>query len=391
MWLPGGAASDRQSLSSAPVAHAQPIKPHFFPLSRHPGSSRAAPASRNPLGSMAEGVLPAFQAWMDSVGIEVADSIRLTGGAAGALGVQAARDIAEGERLCTIPKAACLSIRTSELADVIEEEELGGGLGLVLALLHELSLGGRSKWQGYFRALQAREYLPLFWSNAQLGLLRGTELESKVEADREAAAEDFEEHVLPLLPKHPGRLNKEFITLENFHIAASFVASRAFGVDEWHGDAMVPLADIFNHKASVVDLGEGYEVHGADDSSDDENGSSDGEDGSLEDDGEEEEEQEAGSSSEEAEAEEAEHSHRRKRHRHTPGGGCCDGSGHGHSHHHQHAHGRHAHGEEQQHGSNGHASAEEEAAAEAGRGGEGGALPNVMSGGTARIHGIERG
>ena len=60
--------------------------------------------------------------------------------------MQAARDVGEGERLCTIPKAACLSIRTSELADVIEAEELGGGLGLVLAVLHERSLGPASKW-----------------------------------------------------------------------------------------------------------------------------------------------------------------------------------------------------------------------------------------------------
>jgi SET domain-containing protein 6 len=56
------------------------------------------------------------------------------------------RDVAEGERLCTIPKAACISIRTTELADVIEAEELGGGLGLVLAVMHERSLGSQSKW-----------------------------------------------------------------------------------------------------------------------------------------------------------------------------------------------------------------------------------------------------
>lgn len=54
--------------------------------------------------------------------------------------------MAEGERLCTIPKAACISIRTTELADVIEAEELGGGLGLVLAVMHERSLGSQSKW-----------------------------------------------------------------------------------------------------------------------------------------------------------------------------------------------------------------------------------------------------
>lgn len=42
----------------------------------------------------------------------------------------------------------------------------------------------RPRRYGYFKALQRREYLPLFWSAAQLELLRGTELEGKVEADR---------------------------------------------------------------------------------------------------------------------------------------------------------------------------------------------------------------
>ena len=39
---------------------------------------------------------------------------------------------------------------------------------------------------GYLRALPPREYLPLFWSDDQLALLAGTELEAKVQADRYA-------------------------------------------------------------------------------------------------------------------------------------------------------------------------------------------------------------
>ncbi|KAL4858939.1 N-lysine methyltransferase setd6 [Chlorella vulgaris] len=282
-------------------------------------------------------VLTAFQAWMESVGIEHnRNAIRLVDAAAGcsglALGVQAVRDVAEGERLCTIPKAACISIRTTELADVIEAEELGGGLGLVLAVMHERSLGPQSKWHGYFASLPPREYLPIFWDPKQLLLLRGTELEQVVANDRhasqaeghcvhcllrgmgspsadaataaaiEAAREDFEEHVLPLLAKYPGRLRKKACTLSNFQIAAAFVASRAFGIDEWHGDAMVPLADIFNHKASVVELGAGYQVHGAqsdeeegDSGSESQEGGSEQQAGSEED--EEEEEEQAGASS----------------------------------------------------------------------------------------------
>lgn len=63
-----------------------------------------------------------------------------------ALGVIAASDIREGDSLCIIPKHACISIRNTPINDLIEEEELGGGLGLVLAVLHEMSLNQSSKW-----------------------------------------------------------------------------------------------------------------------------------------------------------------------------------------------------------------------------------------------------
>ncbi|EFN55406.1 hypothetical protein CHLNCDRAFT_134525 [Chlorella variabilis] len=273
---------------------------------------------------MSPRVLREFQAWMESVGIEPnSDAIELVDAAQGcsglALGVRAVRDVAEGERLCAIPKAACLSIRTTQLADVIEAEELGGGLGLVLAVMHEMSLGAESRWHGYFAALPPREYLPLFWSDAQLRLLAGTELEGSAESDREASAEDFEEHVLPLLHKYPGRLRPAACTLDRFRVAASFVGSRAFCVDEWHGDAMVPLADIFNHKASVVELGAGYEVHGAQSSSDDD-------DDEEEEDEEEEElegEDEEGSAEQEGESEEEEEAE------HGSSGGSESGSGSG--------------------------------------------------------------
>lgn len=85
----------------------------------------------------------------------------------------------------------------------------------------------------------------------------------------------------PLVTLYPDRFTPEAMTLEAFSAAASLVASRAFGVDPVHGDGMVPLADIFNHKVSVVDLAPGYAVHGHDSSSDDE-GDSEGAEGSQE-------------------------------------------------------------------------------------------------------------
>lgn len=163
---------------------------------------------------------------------------------------------------------------------------------------------------------------------------------------------------------------------------------------------MVPLADIFNHKASVVELGEGYEVHGADGSSDDD-GEEEEEDGEEEEEDEEdggeevddvksggsggegegEEASDSGNGSDGGSAEAAEHGPRHKRHRHAPGGGCCGGSEL------SHEHGEHEHGK-----GDGHEQAPPlgvESAAQAGS--NGGALPAVMSGAVAGIFGIESG
>ena len=60
--------------------------------------------------------------------------------------VHATQDIAEGHALSKIPKDAVLSVRNTAAAEIIETEQLGGGLGLILAIMYELSLGAASKW-----------------------------------------------------------------------------------------------------------------------------------------------------------------------------------------------------------------------------------------------------
>ena len=55
--------------------------------------------------------------------------------------------------------------------------------------------------------------------------------------------EDFQEHVLPLIEQHPGILKAEVFTLHNFRRAASWVASRAFGVDSHHGAGGIGLCN----------------------------------------------------------------------------------------------------------------------------------------------------
>ncbi|KAI9305094.1 hypothetical protein BJ944DRAFT_256026 [Cunninghamella echinulata] len=74
-------------------------------------------------------------------------------------------------------------------------------------------------------------------------------MEHAVYNDLQDLKEDYEEIVEPLLAKYPDIFNREAFTFDHFQKATTLVASRAFEVDAYHGNAMVPFADIFNHKS----------------------------------------------------------------------------------------------------------------------------------------------
>jgi SET domain-containing protein 6 len=262
-----------------------------------------------------------FEAWMRSVGIKWnSEAITITDATAStmlcsglALGITAARDIKDGDDLCPIlPKSACICPLTCSIADILEKEELNSGLGLVIAVMHESSLGTDSKWAGYFAAMPHREYLPVFWNKEQLQALQGTEIENSASEDLANVEDDYTTHVLPLLSTYPDRFKAELCTLQHFHYAASLVASRMFGIDDVHGAGMVPLADVFNHKASVVDLAPEYAVHGADDSEESDSEEESGEEGEEE----EEEEGDGGNVGEEEEHHHHHHHHHSHDHNH---------------------------------------------------------------------------
>ena len=50
------------------------------------------------------------------------------------------------------------------------------------------------------------------------------------------------------------------LTCDAYLSAASLTSSRAFFVDEWHEEALVPFADLLNHKSALVP--EGAEIEG---------------------------------------------------------------------------------------------------------------------------------
>ena len=93
--------------------------------------------------------------WFNAVGVTCDPAVSIEAAPDGAIAVFAKRgcDIAEGTVLCTIPKQrAILSARTSPIADLLVGGDvalrLGGGLALIAATIHEMSLGSSSHWCG---------------------------------------------------------------------------------------------------------------------------------------------------------------------------------------------------------------------------------------------------
>ncbi|KAG7086255.1 hypothetical protein E1B28_002225 [Marasmius oreades] len=128
-------------------------------------------------------------------------------------------------------------------------------------MLIEERNGPTSPWYHYLRSLpRKRVDLPILWSLAlhnedreevedkktALAWLRGTEVERQLHSGMGSGSsmslDDlngfFNGFVLPITKN---------TNIEEFYRAYSFVSSRAFVVDAYHGLAMVPVADAFNH------------------------------------------------------------------------------------------------------------------------------------------------
>jgi hypothetical protein len=95
--------------------------------------------------------LPALLSWFKSQGVvwneellDIRSGLPSTGG--GCLGVYARTDIDEGAVLCDIPKASILSVKTTSIADILEDAKIAGGLGLTIAVMHEYSIRKKSRW-----------------------------------------------------------------------------------------------------------------------------------------------------------------------------------------------------------------------------------------------------
>ncbi|KMT13947.1 hypothetical protein BVRB_4g077840 [Beta vulgaris subsp. vulgaris] len=199
--------------------------------------------------------LRAFKRWMSSNGIKFSDALEFLETQNSGIFVKSKCDLKEGDLIATIPKIACLTIRTSAASSMIEAADFDGLLGLSVAVMYERSLGLKSPWCGYLDLLPKFEPLPFVWSLDDVDrLLCGTELHKTIKEDKALIYEDWKECILPLIHSAEFALDPNFFGVEDYFAAKSLIASRSFQIDDYHGSGMVPLADLFNHKTGAEDV-----------------------------------------------------------------------------------------------------------------------------------------
>ncbi|KAL5531645.1 hypothetical protein ACEPAG_4522 [Sanghuangporus baumii] len=220
--------------------------------------------------------------WCSTHGIQIDARIRVARGEDGSICV-VARDgyIEPRTTLVSIPKSAVLSIKSCTFAEHVPQVTYGkeAQLGLALALYGELLKGSSSPWFGYLESLPKHVILPLFWDDASedeksaLSWIKGTMVEAEMSKSGPSNTSDsgdlsklfitdllhyFEFTALPALAN--ANLG-DHATIEGFNHAYSLVSSRSFIVDVYHGLAMVPIADAFNHNLeNQVHLESDHEV-----------------------------------------------------------------------------------------------------------------------------------
>ncbi|KAF9124988.1 hypothetical protein BGW39_007754 [Mortierella sp. 14UC] len=200
--------------------------------------------------------LSAFLAWAEENNIQWdKDAIEIREGKHG-LGVYAKTNLDAGYEAIQVPKSIVLSVESTGIANLLEEEDIEGYVGLTLACMYEYSKGSESVWSAYLALLaQSRPQMPSDLSEDARELLKKSEVYGDIETDLKDMQEDYDTIVVPLLEKHPEvftpQARAEFFTYEAFKYMTAHVSSRAMDVDNFHISALVPFADLVNHHAEA--------------------------------------------------------------------------------------------------------------------------------------------
>lgn len=236
-----------------------------------------------------------FEAFLRDEGITFDEtSIRFAKSKLQGLGVIARRSIKVGAVVSTIPKTAILSNETSSLwtshkyqndgakgdkahrhrDQIAEEVEHSRDrrcppiFQLPAAVLFETIIGDSSRWARYLAVLPrslSEIGVPLAEPEKDITAhCKGTGVDVVSRRMRKNLREAFREFVRPLILERALDFGVPQSVADNlqedqFFLAFAWVTSRAFEVDKFHGNSLVPIADMFNHKTD----GEHVHIEGA--------------------------------------------------------------------------------------------------------------------------------
>ena len=169
--------------------------------------------------------------------------ISIKANASSGLHIIAKKDLTQDEIVALIPKNSVLSTKTTAIADVLESAGIKGLLGLAISLMFEKARGSDSPWYDYINSLPEMVEIPLLWSHKELEWLDGTDLGNSVLGDKDALRDDYD-YVFSILKDNQLFHPLDDYSFQKFQYASSIVSSRAFNVDDYHEQSMVPLADV---------------------------------------------------------------------------------------------------------------------------------------------------
>ncbi|KAJ1732312.1 hypothetical protein LPJ61_002106 [Coemansia biformis] len=191
-------------------------------------------------GACGDELLEQFRAWLEENGAAL-DKLEFRRSAHGN-GVFARAPIGEGEEYARIPKR--LIITESVCREELREVELAGRALLCTFLVHQRFVSQDSFWKPYMDILPSDIPTPLCFTDAELGLLKGTPMEHAVADRRKSLQSEHQEAQRAATAAIP----EDEFGFDRYVWAANVVSSRGFGQAMGGDNVLLPLLDMMNHR-----------------------------------------------------------------------------------------------------------------------------------------------
>ncbi|CAI5719149.1 unnamed protein product [Peronospora destructor] len=173
-------------------------------------------------------------------------------------GVFAKQSLASGQVTLQVPFKLTMNIESaiqSDLAPVLEKyPQIPDDEVLALHLMHERNKGRGSFFAPYIASLPTTFDLPVFWSDAELNELKGTNVLLLTHLMKKRLKIDFENVHQAVMEEFPEIFaSPRTLTLEDYTWAMSVIWSRAFGVSKGkkYLRVLCPAMDMFNHDVNL--------------------------------------------------------------------------------------------------------------------------------------------